>query len=441
MDPAVISLIGVFVGLIFLIVLSIKGVSLMIVGPCAAVIVALFSGVDIIETLTGAYMTGFANFATSNFLIFLLSAIFGKMLGDCGAAKYIAYKLAALAKKFPGKEKVVAVLCLTLVQAVLTYGGISLFVVVFTLVSIGKDLFEELDVPWSMYTCATLGSGCFTMTMLPGTPAIQNLIPIDYLGTTAMAAPVLGLISAILAVFLGICWIVFLTHRNEKKGLGFLPSGAEISTVIVTDTAAAIPQMSLLKALAPSIVLLIVLNVLQQSAITALAAACVATYILFHKDLKDLRKSIADGSSNALFSIGNVCAVTGFGGVVSSVSAYGLVLSALDSLPGPPIVQLIVAVNICAGVTGSASGGLGIALESLSQRFLDMGLNPQVIHRIAAMSSGGLDSLPHNGAVINTLTVTRLGHKYGYLNYFVMTVVIPIICTIVAAILSQMGIC
>ena len=199
--------------------------------------------------------------------------------------------------------------------------------------------------------------------------------------------------------------------------------------------------MSLLKALAPSIVLLIVLNVLQQSAITALAAACVATYILFHKDLKDLRKSIADGSSNALFSIGNVCAVTGFGGVVSSVSAYGLVLSALDSLPGPPIVQLIVAVNICAGVTGSASGGLGIALESLSQRFLDMGLNPQVIHRIAAMSSGGLDSLPHNGAVINTLTVTRLGHKYGYLNYFVMTVVIPIICTIVAAILSQMGIC
>ena len=99
------------------------------------------------------------------------------------------------------------------------------------------------------------------------------------------------------------------------------------------------------------------------------------------------------------------------------------------------------AVNICAGVTGSASGGLGIALESLSQRFLDMGLNPQVIHRIAAMSSGGLDSLPHNGAVINTLTVTRLGHKYGYLNYFVMTVVIPIICTIVAAILSQMGIC
>lgn len=440
MDPAVISLIGVFVGLFFLIFMSIKGVTLMIVGPCAAVIVAIFSGVNIIDTLTGAYMTGFANFAVSNFLIFLLSAIFGKMLGDCGAAKFIAYKLVTLAKKFPGKEKVVAVLCLTLVQAVLTYGGISLFVVVFTLVAIGKDLFEELDVPWGMYTCATLGSGCFTMTMLPGSPAIQNLIPMEYLGTTATAAPVLGIISSVLAIFLGICWIVFLTRRNERKGIGFLPSGAEISKVIVAEKEE-VPQMSLIKALTPSIVLLIVLNLLQQSAITSLAAACVVTYILFRKDLKNLRKTVADGSSNALYSIGNVCAVTGFGGVVSSVSAYGLVLGALDSIPGPPIVQLIVAVNLCAGVTGSASGGLGIALESLSQRFLDMGINPQVIHRIASMSSGGLDSLPHNGAVINTLTITRLGHKYGYLNYAVMTVVIPIICTVVAAILAQMGIC
>jgi H+/gluconate symporter-like permease len=440
MDPAVISLIGIFIGLAFLVIMAYRGFPLLFISPLAALIIIPFSGVAVIPTLTGPYMAGFARFATSNFLIFLLSAIFGKLLGDSGAAKYIAYQLVKLARKFPGKEKVMAVISLMVVQAVLTYGGISLFVVVFTLVSIGKEMFEELDVPWSMYTCATLGSGCFTMTMLPGSPAIQNLIPMEYLGTDAMAAPVMGILSTILAIVLGVLWIIYLTNHNAKKGLGFYPTGTEISKVIVSNKEEKLLDTKLIICLAPSIVLLVVLNVLKQSPITSLAAAIVVTYALFFKQLPNPKKSLADGAGNALNAIGNTCAVTGFGGVVAAVSGYELVLSALDKLPGPPIVQLIVAVNMAAGVTGSASGGLGIAMNSLSQRFLDMGLNPQIIHRIASMSSGGLDSLPHNGAVINTLTITRLGHKYGYLNYLVMTVIIPLICTVFAAILGQIGV-
>jgi H+/gluconate symporter-like permease len=438
MDAATLSLVGIIVGLIFLVALAFCGFSLLLISPLAAVLVIIVSGEDIITLLSGPYMLGFTNFAMRNYLLFLLSAIFGKLIGDCGAAKYIAHVISRLAKKYPGKEKILAVCALMLVQAVLTYGGISLFVVVFTIVSIGKNLFEELDIPWSMYTCLTLGSGCFTMTMLPGSPAIQNLIPMQYLGTTPMAAPVLGILSTILALALGVGWIVFETKQNERKGLGFLPTGAEISKVILPEEE--IPQLNLFVCLLPSIVLLVVMNVMNQSPITALAVACVLTWILFYRRLPNIKKTLTEGCNNALTAIASTCAVTGFGAVVAAVSGYGLVISALDKLPGPPIVQLIVAVNLAAGVTGSASGGLGIAMESLTKRFLDTGLDPQLIHRIASMSSGGLDSLPHNGAVINTLTITRLGHRYGYKHYFVMTVIIPLICTAFAAFLGQLGI-
>lgn len=437
MDQAVISLFGILLGLVFLVVAAYKGHSLLLISPLAASVVILISGQNIIEMLTSAYMPKFSSFATNYFLIFLLSAIFGKILGDSGAAKYIAHCISKLARKFPGREKLLAVSSLVLISAVLTYGGISLFVVMFTMVAIGKSLLEDLDIPWSMYTCSTLGSGCFTMTMLPGTPAIQNLIPMKYFGTTATAAPVIGILCTLLALILGIGWIYFELKRFERKGIGFLPSGAEIAKVDIKTEE--VPEHNLLKCVLPSIVLLIVLNVFSQSPITALAAANIVAYIIFYKHLPNIKKTIADGAGNATTAIISTCAVTGFGGVVAAVSGYQLVLGALDKIPGPPIVQLIVAVNLAAGVTGSASGGLGIALDSLAGRFLDMGLNPQVLHRISAMSCGGLDSLPHNGVVINSLTITRLGHKYGYKNYLVMTVIIPLVCTVFAAILAQFG--
>lgn len=442
MSPEVISLLGILIGLAFLIVVAYKGLPLLFVAPISALIVILISGMPIMDSLKTVYMPGFTNFATKNFLLFLLSALFGKLLGDCGAAKYISYKLVALARKFPGKEKMMGVLSLVFVMAVLTLGGISLYVVVFTLVAIAKEMFEELDIPWSMYTCGTLGSSTFTMSMIPGNPSVQNLIPIEYLGTTATAGPVLGLICSILCVVLGLGYIHFTLDSHERKGEGFLPSGAAIAEALPNAKGDDIPEgMNLFKCLVPSICLLVCLNLLKLEAVIALTVAVIVTYILFLKNFTNIKTSLATGCSNALSSIGNVCAVTGFGAVVAATSGYAMIVGAMDHLPGPPIFQLFVAVNVISGATGSASGGLGIALGSMGQRFIDMGIDPQIIHRVAVMSSGGLDSLPHNGSVINNLTVTRLGHKYGYKNYFVITVLIPLICAFVACILASLGVC
>lgn len=440
MTIEVISLIGILIGLVFLIVAAFKGYSILVIAPLGALIVTLFSGEDIISFLKTVYLPGFGNFAVKNFLLFLTSAIFGKLIGDCGAAKYLAYKLVLLARRFPGREKLVAILSLVIVNALLTVGGISLYVVVFTLVSVAKNMFEQLDIPWRHYTLCTLGSSTFTMSMIPGNPSVQNLIPIEYLGTTASSAPLLGFLSALFCVALGVCYIVFSVRQTDKSGEGFLPSGGEIAKVIVADEEEDIPRMNLIQCLLPSILLLVLLNVFKLDAFVALAAASLFTWIIFRRRFENIKRSLAEGAANALTSIGNVCAVTGFGSVVAATAGYTLVLGALDKIPGPPIIQLCVAVNIVAGITGSASGGLGIALGNLTDRFLEMGISPEVMHRLSVMSSGCLDSLPHNGSVINNLTVTRLYHKYGYKHYFVLTVLLPILCTVFACVLVMLGI-
>jgi H+/gluconate symporter-like permease len=432
------SLIGMILGLVLMIIIVLKGYSMLIAAPLGSLVVCIFSWQNVVKVLTGPYMTRFSGFVTGYFFLLILSAIFGKLIGDSGAGKYIAYRLAQLVRKIPGPQKVWGVMAVIVVQMAFTMGGISLFVVTFTVVAIAKNLFEELDIPWNMYSCGSLGSGCLTMTMIPGAPSLNNLIPMKYLGTTATAAPALGTISAVIALALGIIYVVFMTKRNESRGGRFLPAGAEISKLILPEVE--VPKTNLFFCLFPSVVLLIILNGFKQNPIVALTAAIVLTIAIYFKKIPDIKKSLAEGAMNGVSVLITVSAVVGFGGVITSMPGYQLILSALDKIPGPPVFQLIVAVNIAAGITGSSSAGLGISLDALSQRFLDMGMNPQVIHRIAAMSSGGLDSLPHSSAVINALTVTRLTYNNAYGNYFVMTVVIPIVCTVIAAILATLGV-
>ena len=198
MSPSVISLIGILLGMVILVFLAFKGYNVIIVSVIAALVVAVFAGTDILPLITDSYMTKFADFAKNNFMIFLLSAVFGKLMGDSGAADTIAYSMLRVVNHVHSQrtKQLVGGLMITAIVAVLTYGGVSLFVVIFTLISIGRKLFEELDIPWRHYlTFHGIGSATFTMTMLPGTAALQNIIPTQYLGTTPMAGAAIGLLG------------------------------------------------------------------------------------------------------------------------------------------------------------------------------------------------------------------------------------------------------
>jgi H+/gluconate symporter-like permease len=446
MSPEVLSIIGILLGLAILIVFALKGVPLYVLAPLAALVVAIFAGGNILTTMTDTYMTGFANFMKSYFLMFALSSIFAKIMSDSGAAKVIALKVARLVRLAPVKyQRLLAVLSVGIMTAILTVGGINLYCCVFVLVSIGKDLFEEFDVPWHLYMTSSLGSGSFTMSMIPGTPAIQNLIPMEVLGTEATAAPVLGIISTILCIVLSVIYCKYALTKCDKKGEHFLPTGAKVKASSPAENSSEMPKINLIVCLIPSIALLVALNGFKLNAVVSLVVAVVVALILFGPSLVKSKASIAncfgDGIRNAIMVLLNVCVIVGFGSVVSSTAGYTAIMAALDKIPGPPIFQLFVAVNIAAGVAGSASSALGIGLGMFAEKFLAMGISPDIIHRISVMASGGLDTLPHSSGTASALGVAQLSHKEGYMHVFWLNTVIPIIVTAFACVLASLGVC
>lgn len=441
MDPGLLSFIGILVGLAALMFLAFRGVPMLVLAPACAVVIGLFSGLGIWETLSTLYMPGFAGFTQNFFLMLLLSAIFGKFMEESGAARHIAFGILKLAYKFPEKyRKTAACFAMAMISAALTYGGISLFVVTFTTVAISRNMYEQLDIPWGFTLAGALGSATFTMTMLPGSPQLTNLVGMPYLGTTPTAGPILGIISSIIMIAMGLWYYQFAIKRFEKRGEGFLPTGAEIAKVIPAnpiDVTIPVNVPQLILSIVPSAVLLVVMNVFGVEPALSLVVGTVVCYVLFFKEFKgkSLKAIINAGNANGIMAVCNTSAVIGFGKVVSGVIGFEFIVGALEHVPGPPIVQMLIAVEVAAGITGSSSGGFGIALGAMAERFLAMGIHPQAIHRLGAIAAGGLDSLPHTTGLMTSLSASRLTHREGYIHMFVISVLMPIVVVIIATII------
>lgn len=440
------SIVGIILGLVLMIYLAMKGVNSFLFSLASAVVVIIFSQMPVVETISTYWMGGFTGFLKGYFVLFMVSSIFAMIMGESGACDVIAVKLSGLARK--GKTRktqcMIAILSVGLVQAILTYGGINLFVVIFLLVTLTKNIFEELDLPWHLCYLGCFCSGSFTMAMLPGTPSVQNIIPTAYLGTNAMAAPVVGIICSIVCVVLSVLYTNYEVGRTLKKNEGFLPSGSAIAARIGdTDEKKEIPNYNIIYCLLPCIILFIVLNVLNQDAIVAVFCGCVSGLILFFKTLKPKQyvKCFEGGIANAVSVACSVSAVVGFGTVVAATTGYASIIGALNNVGGSPLWQIVIIVNVAAGAAGSASGGLGIFFEQFTDYFLDLGLAPQVIHRLSVISSCGLDSLPHNGAVVSGMACFGLTHKQVYKYVFIENCVITVICAALAVLLFSMGLC
>ena len=271
-----ISLLGIVIGLALFILLAYMGYNTIIVAIASAMVVAVFGGMNPFVALTEAFMPKTVGFMQGYFLIFLFSALFARFMGDTGAAPSIAVKVARIAKKAknPDMQRWLAVMVLPLIQLILTYGGVNVFVVVFILVAIARSLFKDLNIPWWMYSCSCLGSSTVTIGMLPGSPQIQNIIPMQYFGTTTMSAPVLGILSSIITFAIGSLYIWWQCKRTNKKGEGFFPTGELIDKEQLVE-ASVENEKPLWQCLLPMIVVIVVLNVLKQSAVIAI--------VLLHK--------------------------------------------------------------------------------------------------------------------------------------------------------------
>jgi H+/gluconate symporter-like permease len=421
----------------------------------------------VLATYTQIFMGSVGQFVRDYFPLFLLGAIFGKLMEDSGAAA----KIAEVVVRAVGVNR--TVLAIVLSCAILTYGGVSLFVVVFAVFPLSRSLFRQADIPRRLIPAAiALGSFTFTMTSMPGTVQIQNQIPMPFFGTNSFAAPGLGCIGTLIMFGLGMLWLNKRSSTARRNGEGFgdiLPSDdvtPDSSTMDVSRK-----PMAAWTAFAP-IVCVVVLNfVFSQivipdwdaeylaeeqfgktnlnkllgtwSTILSMVVALLVTIALHFRSMEKLKTSLAVGAKSSLLPIFNTASEYGYGNTIRSVAGFAVVQKYVTEIaPGNPLISEAVAVNSLAAMTGSASGGLSIALKALGdtyyQRGVDAGINPELLHRVASMSCGGLDSLPHNGAVITLLLICGVTHRQGYKDVAMVSIVCPLAGTISVILLGTL---
>ncbi len=419
------SSMGLALALIALIVLTLRGVNLFISAPLCAVVVALSSGLPLFQisdqaSFVSGYMSGFAGFVQAWFLMFLLGSLFGKLMEDSGAADAVArYIVNKLGMKY-------AVLAVVLACALLTYGGVSVFIVAFSVYPMALSLFKDANLPRRFIPAAlAFGSVTFTMTSA-GSPEIQNWIPIKYLGTSPYAAWQESLVIAIFMAGLGYVLLQYMIKRAVANGEQFEARDNDPEATrnkLPNPITGVIP---LLVVLALSFTLH---ETLQQNAlIVALLGGVISLFIINFKYFINIEAAVNQATTGALVAIGNTAAVVGFGAVAKLTPAFQDAVVMMTQIPGHELIGAAIAVSVIAGLTGSASGGQAIALPLVAPHYIELGVEADELHRVVAISSGAIDTLPHNGYVVTTIrAICGEKHQDAYWPLAMLTVVVPLI--------------
>ncbi len=439
----------VLLALVLLMVVAYRGYSVILFAPIAAMLAVLLTQPHAVAPMfTGVFMDKMVGFVKLYFPVFLLGAVFGKVIELSGFSRSIVTAIIA----FVGRER--AILCIVLVCAVLTYGGVSLFVVVFAVYPFAAEMFRQGGIPKRLIPgTIALGAFSFTMDALPGTPQIQNIIPTTFFGTTTWAAPVLGTLGGLIILTAGVTYLSWRVRSAERAGEGY-GEGHINEPEPLRDEALANPWIALL----PLVVVGVANKLLTQwiplwyepktevqlamakpvvtdvAAVTAIWAVQgalilgILTVLAFA--FRPVVSKFAEGTqaavAGALLASMNTASEYGFGAVIAALPGFLVIADALKAIPNP-LVNEAITVTTLAGITGSASGGLSIALAAMSDGFkaaaAASGIPLEVMHRVAAMASGGMDTLPHNGAVITLLAVTGLTHRVSYPDIFAVTLI------------------
>jgi len=442
----------VLAALCFLMFAAYRGYSVILFAPIAALGAVLLTEPALVAPMfTGLFMDRMVGFLKLYFPVFMLGAVFGKLIELSGFSKSIVATTIGLV----GRSRVI--LSIVLVCALLTYGGVSLFVVVFSVYPFAAELFRASYIPKRLIP-GTIALGAFTFTMdsLPGTPQIQNIIPTAFFGTDTWAAPWLGTIGGIFILVVGLGYLDWRRRKAAAAGEGYgsnlvnepepfdatrlpHPLIALLPLVLVgvcnklfTDW---IPHLyGETQSFLPSVVgsaRPVVQEVSKVAAIWAVEGALLAGILCvlvfaWRAVMGRLAAGTQAAVGGALLASMNTASEYGFGAVIAALPGFKLVADALHTIPNP-LVNEAVTVTALAGITGSASGGMSIALGAMAETFIHnanaAGIPMEVLHRVAAMASGGMDTLPHNGAVITLLAVTGLTHRQSYKDIFAITVI------------------
>ncbi len=444
---------GLFVGLALLIFMALRGVNIFIAALLCALVVALSNGLLLSQALLEYFPfgpLGAFTFAGKFFVLFLCGAIFGKAMAASQAASSIAQAITSSL----GTQRTLWIAML--VCAVLTYGGVVVFVVIFTMYPLGISMMREANLPKRLFCAATaLGAGTFTMTALPGSPSIHNVIAASALGTDLFAGAWIGLFASALMIVLGMAYVQREWRLARERGEGFEANAQDQRMEQLAGTPGSGPRWGV--ALVPILVVLGIIllpRLLLLSGVVVAGQGSLGAFVGFSQQQPILWPSLAlviatgvaialfpglrrntmnvlgQGADDAIMPLLNTAAVIGFGGVVTQTAGFAQFSQWILAVDLPPLLSIFASVSVVSGIVGSSSGGLQIFMQTLAPKYLEMGVEPEVLHRIANIAAGGLDSLPHCGAVIAMLMIMGLTHKQAYKDIFMVTVLIPVVAVL-----------
>lgn len=425
------------IALILFGVLAFRQINALILAPLVTIFVIVFSGLPILTNLQEAFMPAASSYVTKYFLVFFVGALFGSVYQYTGAAESIAKFLSGLSH-----DKFVAplIMCIT---GILTFGGVSGFVVFFVIYPIALQLFRKANLT-RMLIPAAISAGCWTWSMTaPGSPSIQNVIAMKSLGTPSTAAFLPSLIASIVEFLLIFIWLEYRARKFTAKGRVFHdPSLVRQLDPEELDEGEEKDLPHPVIAFIPIIVILVCFNAFRIPVETSvMAGVIVATVLMFKRvgGINDWIKVFNKGAADSGVAILNTAIVVGFGGVVKNTQGFTDLIQSLQNMSISPMVFVAITVAVCAGACGSASGGMGVAFDALTDTFIKMGINLQYVHRIGAIAAGTLDTLPHQGAQITLLGICKLTHKEAYFDIAITQILIPFITLGVFIPLASMG--
>lgn len=459
-----IPMLGIIISLALLITLAYRGHSVIVAAPLSALVAVIFSGAPILATYTQVFMPALGGFIINFFPLFLLGAIFGILMSFTG----LAADLAKWLSKLMGPER--SILATVLATTMLTYGGVSAWVIAFTMYPIASALFREADIPKRLMPAAiALGIFTFATAALPGSPQIHNAIPTRYFETTTFAAPILGLIGAVITFALGMTYLQYRAKKMRAADEGYnshlgegehdVNEGREGGTVALLERQRTVTNVHArgLLGLLPVLVVVavnaifiyVVPNILDfsylqeerfggvelnevmgtWSVIAGLLVAIAFILVLKPRAIRQSIEKISEGAKNSVIPALTTASEVGYGAAIASLAVFAVLTQGLFGLSDDPMLLGAIATTIIAAVTGSSSGGLTIALESFGDQLVPIaeqaGMSLELLHRVMAMASVSFDSLPHNGAIITLLLVTGMTHRQSYKDIGVVTVLVP----------------
>ncbi|WP_017577686.1 GntP family permease [Nocardiopsis kunsanensis] len=464
------GIIGIVTSLFLLITLAYRGVPVLLAAPLASVVAVLFSGAPILASYTEVFMPAMADFVGSWFPVFLFGAIFGVLMTVTGYAESIARTVT----KLVGSRSAIAATIVT--SALMTYGGISLFVVAFVMYPLARELFRVADIPRRLIPATiALGIFTFTMTALPGSPQVQNIIPGQFFGTGSFAGAGIGLVGGALIFGLGLLWLEYRRSALVRKGESFdspqseyvaggsSEEGAENQVTTLEPASRLVPFLPLLTVFAVNFACTLLIfpaldwSYLEQerfggatideraglwAVMLGIAAAILLLAALNVRNSATLWTGFVDGAKRSMLPIFSTASEVGYGAVVASVAAFAVVRDSVFGIGAGALWTSVLSVSVTAGLTGSSSGGMTIALNALGEDLQAMaeqeGVSMEAMHRLTAMTAGGLDTLPHSGAVVTLLIVCGLTHRQSYKDLGVVTLAIPVL--VVVALVSLVSV-